>query len=311
MPNLNIDKFKTSERDNYILRSISKIRNKRWEYYIITRIIHRLDDLEIEFTCQQYVQKKDTRYYLTDMYFPQFGIHLEIDESHHVVEENKDNDTIRTHEIINTTNHKIECIKAFIEIDESQAKTRKLEDINKDVDEFISKLKKAKEQLINANKFKPWNHDNKYNPEIYRGVNSIDIKDGVVFKYQKDALSLFGYDGKHYQRGAWKLKSNPKQMVWFPRLYKHPGWENNLCDNGKIIIEKPLGGNNKKKRKELDKWESRIVFARERDSLGTTNYRFIGVFKKDEDESNANEHIFKLENTSVLLVKTSSATKEN
>jgi len=43
-------------KDEYILRNFSKIQHKKWELYVITRIIHLLNDPELEFVCQQLVK---------------------------------------------------------------------------------------------------------------------------------------------------------------------------------------------------------------------------------------------------------------
>ena len=43
-------------KDDYILRSFSKIKHKSWELYVITRIVHLLDDPDLEFICQQLIK---------------------------------------------------------------------------------------------------------------------------------------------------------------------------------------------------------------------------------------------------------------
>ncbi len=80
---------------DYILRSLSKISNKKWEHYVINRIYHRLNDPEIEFVCQQCLRKDDNKFYLADLFFPQLGLYLEIDEHHHENDQNKIRDAIR------------------------------------------------------------------------------------------------------------------------------------------------------------------------------------------------------------------------
>ena len=57
-------------KDQYILRNFSKIQHKQWELYIITRIVHNLNDPEIEFVCQQLIKTKDGKRYLADLCFP-------------------------------------------------------------------------------------------------------------------------------------------------------------------------------------------------------------------------------------------------
>ena len=50
------------------------------ELYVISRIIHLLDDEEIEFICQQYVKSRSGVGYLIDLCFPQLKLYCEIDE---------------------------------------------------------------------------------------------------------------------------------------------------------------------------------------------------------------------------------------
>lgn len=56
----------------YYARLLTKLRNKKYEFYVVSRIIHLLNDTEIQFTTQQLVRKEDGGRYLIDLYFPQF-----------------------------------------------------------------------------------------------------------------------------------------------------------------------------------------------------------------------------------------------
>jgi 2-polyprenyl-3-methyl-5-hydroxy-6-metoxy-1,4-benzoquinol methylase len=42
-------------KDEYLLRNFSKIRHKKWELFVISRILHNLNDSNIEYVCQQYI----------------------------------------------------------------------------------------------------------------------------------------------------------------------------------------------------------------------------------------------------------------
>ena len=61
--------MKNISKDDYLLRNISKIKHKKWELYIITRVLHSLDP-DIEYTCQQFVKTKSGKRYLADICFP-------------------------------------------------------------------------------------------------------------------------------------------------------------------------------------------------------------------------------------------------
>ena len=75
--------MKIISNDDYLLRNISKIKHKKWELYIITRILHLLNDQEIEYTCQQFVKTKSGKRYLADICFPSIKLYYEIDELQH------------------------------------------------------------------------------------------------------------------------------------------------------------------------------------------------------------------------------------
>lgn len=66
-----------------------------------------INDLDIKFITQQHVTRAEGRA-LTDLFFPQLALHIEVDESHH--EYNIDNDKVREADIVNATGHKFERI---------------------------------------------------------------------------------------------------------------------------------------------------------------------------------------------------------
>ena len=65
---------KDTDKDEYIIKSLASIgKRKKWELYVVTRIIHLLKNNDLEFTCQQYVKQKDLDgYFFTDLFL---GIH--------------------------------------------------------------------------------------------------------------------------------------------------------------------------------------------------------------------------------------------
>ena len=79
----NMKNSKHMSKDDYILRSFAKIQHKKWELYVITRIIHSLNDPDIEFVCQQLIKTKNNKRSLTDLCFPELKLYCEIDEERH------------------------------------------------------------------------------------------------------------------------------------------------------------------------------------------------------------------------------------
>lgn len=280
-------------KTEYILRSISKIRNKKWEFFIVTRIIHALPD-DIEFITQQLVRFPDGTRALTDLYFPQFNIHVEIDERFH--EGQRDADSKRELDIIQVTEHSITRIK----IADSNKQDRPLNEICSDVDSIVNKILALKNEQISTNEFCPWDFERRYSakPVIESGI--VSIKGNIVFQKQIEALRCFGFKGKGYQRGAWQIPDGSKDMVWFPRLYEHGLWHNELTADGKKIIERALNNNEEalvsiqkqKEREVADGSRKTIVFAKARDSLGFNLYRYVGTFRMNLDESTETEIIF-------------------
>ena len=90
-------------KDEYLLKNFSKIKHKKWELFVITRILHLLDDPDIEYVCQQYIKVKGNKHYLTDLCFPSLKLYYEIDEGQHGAEKHLNDDKIRQREILEAT----------------------------------------------------------------------------------------------------------------------------------------------------------------------------------------------------------------
>ena len=98
-----------NKKDAYVLASLRRIgRNKKWEVYVVTRIIHLLDDDNLEFACQQCVKDKgNDRFYLTDLCFPSLGLYIEVNEKEgHSDKNQKIKDRERQEAIQNSTSWK-------------------------------------------------------------------------------------------------------------------------------------------------------------------------------------------------------------
>lgn len=283
-------------KQDYIYRSLKKISHKGWEAFVISRILHGLDDDEIEFVTQQVVVRDDA-WSFTDLYFPQFALHLEIDEGYHEKKEQIEKDKLRQQDIVQKTGgHEVRRIKIAEKAngsDQDKALDRDLDEIRRDVDVFVSHVKKLKKKAIKENRFNPWDLETRYlsAPIIKRGY--LDIDDNVVFQHQIEALRCFGFRGRGYQRGAWRIPDGTNDVVWFPRLYEHGMWINQLVDNGKVILEEALNGNADgvksiaKQRSDGEKFPDRkwIVFAKARDPLGFNLLRYVGTFQMNLKDS--------------------------
>lgn len=281
-------------KDQYVLRSLSKIKHKKWENFIISRIVHSIIDLDIEFSCQQLVKTKNGKRYLTDLCFPGLKLYLEVDEKHHSSSKNVKKDQDRNREIIDATGFHEKRIRVY---DKKSKTDRDLNKVTKDTDKFIKFIKQRKKKFLSRKKFVKWNYEKKFNPEISIKRGYIDVKDNIAFLKHRDALRCFGYKKGNYQRAVWRIKGTDKQ-VWFPKLYENGDWNNSLSDDLKKITMKRIGGrvSDPKKRKRIN-----IVFAHNKDHLGQIVYKFLGEFHLSLEESSTHQHVLFRKKTKIDL----------
>ncbi|MCZ2356151.1 MAG: DUF559 domain-containing protein [Bacteroidia bacterium] len=259
---------------DFISRQFSRAEKKRFEHYVVTRIWHLLNDLSIKFVTQQYVSRPDGRA-LTDMFFPQLQIHIEIDEGHH--KKQIEWDKLREADIINATGHEVLRVDV----------TQNIEAINTEIFKIVEHIKLKKS---NSNDFKSWDIEAELNPKTYIDKGFIDLNDDCAFRTMVDAANCFGNDYKPkgiWTGGAGHGKDNGK-IIWFPKLYKNGKWNNSISndeieireicelpENAKSHIDHVLKDN-----------RTRIVFARVKSPLGDIMYRFKGEYELDKNLTN-------------------------
>lgn len=256
------------DRLNYVTRQLARAQKKRFENYVVTRIWHLLNDLEIKFVTQQYVVRPTGRA-LTDMYFPQFGIHIEVNEAYHLSQQEQDR--LRKADIVNATNHKI------LDIDTSNG----IKDLNKRIDEIVSILKEKSKH----DSFKPWDIEKEQNPQTHIDKGCINVNDDVAFKYSYLAANCFGHTYKGYQKGGTKHPIEKNTKIWFPKLYRNDGWNNQISDDENTIVE--ISEKSDVIKSHIDSvieenLNKRIVFARVKSPLGDVMYRFKGKYELDK-----------------------------
>jgi very-short-patch-repair endonuclease len=291
-------------KDEYLLRNFSKIRHKKWELFVITRILHLLDDPDIEYVCQQYVKVKGNKHYLTDLCFPSLKLYYEIDEGQHGEEKHLDNDKIRQREILEATDWVEKRIRVFDK--NNRALGRNLNEVIEEVDSFVDYLKRRKEKFEKSSGKKiAWDYENKFNPGKYLDSGFINVKNNVVLLTHKDCLKLFGYKSEgHFQHAWWENGTKHlNQAVWFPKLYPNNDWNNSLSPDSLTITEqRKINGRvvkiNPPKENRL---RDRIVFAHYKNIFGQTVYKFYGVYETDKSASNEYEHIHRRIKTKINL----------
>ena len=288
----------TISKETYVTRNFQKISGKRWELYVITRVIHLLNDPDIEYVCQQYINPpKNKEYYLADLAFPSLKLYLEIDEGQHGGEGHQVADIKRDAEILEATDWECKRIAVFVGHGNARA-DKKLSSLNQEIDNFVKYVKNKKQSLIEKGGDISWNYEEKYLPKTFIKKQKINVKDNVVLLNHRDVLRLFGYSKGHYQRAVWKI-DKLNQMVWFPKLYSNADWVNEFDEKTGLICQyrKDLKPHPIPTKDDYD----RIVFAHQKNIFGQTVYKFHGVYVADLSKSDPVKHYFKRIKTSIDL----------
>lgn len=242
----------------YYAKLLTKLRNKKYEFYVVSRIIHLLNDTEIQFTTQQLVRNEEGKRYLIDLYFPQFKIAVEVDESHHL--SNEEADRAREREIISSAD-----VKFFrIQCDNNS----NIESVHESIDQLINQIRPLK----NNKDFRPYSYQDEFSVKLWLKAGKLRISDGAKFRTHADVLRLFGKNYKLHQAGSSPL--NEKVQVWFPKLYKNKDWINSISPDGEIIEQTRVGND-----MEIKEIKDSIVFAHQADVLGNIYYSFKGIFR--------------------------------
>ena len=287
-------------KETYVTRNFQKISGKRWELYVITRVIHLLNDPDIEYVCQQYINPpKNKEYYLADLAFPSLKLYLEIDEGQHGGESHQAADIKRDAEILEATDW--ECKRIAVYVNQGNTKVdKKLELLNQEIDRFVEHIRIKKQNLISQGNDIVWEYEKKFLPETFIKKQQINVSDNVSLLNHRDVLRLFGYTKGHYQRAVWKVEKFT-EMVWFPKLYSNSDWVNEF-DEETYTIHQHRKDMKPHPISSIDA-NDRIVFAHQKNIFGQTVYKFYGVFVFDHLRTDPVNHYFKRIKTSINLNK--------
>ena len=266
------------DKKEYIIRQIARTNKKNYENFVVTRIIHKIDDLDVKFTTQQYV-KRPEGCGLADLYFPQINYFVEIDEGHHL--SNIEADRARDADFEYATG------VAPARIDVANCN---IQQINSRIDEVVGDIKKLIKTQKSLGKFVAWNIETEMSPDTWIAKGKIRLEDKVAFKKSFEWCKVVGLNYSGWQRGGATHPNENNTILWFPKLYKNGVWDNNFDENLGIIIEKNIESEAAKIAhidKCLDEMvQTRIVCARVKSVLGDIQYRFRGVFKLDTKQTN-------------------------
>ncbi|MDP3183089.1 MAG: hypothetical protein Q8M54_09785 [Desulfobaccales bacterium] len=297
-------------KTDYIIRQIAKSYKKKYENYVITRIWHLLNNLNIKFVTQQHITRPTGRA-LTDMYFPQIQLHIEVDESQHFNADGTqvEQDIVREADIINATGHIIKRISIFaksIEDNVEKSVENNIENINQQIDEVVDFIQNEIKTKIDTETLHLWDIEAEYNPQTYIDRGSISVDDNVAFRTIAHACNCFGHDYAGYQK-AFAKHAVEEKMLWFPKLYENEEWENEISSDETEIRERYKLDHKAyfdKAKSSPDNLKERITFARVRSNLGDVMYRFKGVYKFDVPASEyAGKIIYKRTSNQVKTYK--------
>ena len=268
-----------SVQRDYLFRTFLAHR-KRSENYVLNRLWHRLDDLDLKPVAQQYVDRGDGTYALLDLYFPQLNIGIECDEAQHLTTEAAD--LARTVAVTNsiTMDQKVGAIRAA-EITRV-LRVRATDDIvtvHAHIDAIVHVIRERK---TTSQGFQPWDPALTDTRRVL-ARRRIEVSDNYIFSGTKDIRPLFGLSAVTVQRALYRVAPRDNKQLWCIRLVDRAGTstasngvENRTSADWTKIYEREVP-----ERASLPPQGAppdRIVFARSRNALGESGYRFLGVF---------------------------------
>lgn len=269
---------------DYISRLFQKTSHKRIEHYVISHIWHLLDNYDVKMVPQQYVARELSQYALTDVYFPQIRLHVEVNEPAHYENEDRISlDLRRRQEIENKTGHQffvIDCREDLLVI-------------HSQIDELVTIINSEVKEQIQRGVLRPWNPGNEHNPDYWKDKGIIGISDEVSFTTIENICLLFDANYQktkrgYLRKGAIENPKNESQTIWWPSERARSGWINDFDEIKGTIIE-----THSDPKKKSDHYydhsqakHTRICFFHYKDVLGLTRYKYVGVFTNDLEKSN-------------------------
>ena len=260
---------------DYMTRLFAKISKKKTETYVISRIWHQLNDDRVKFVVQQYIRRTQDKYALADLYLPQLGIFVEINEPFH--KNNIEIDRIRNEEISQVTHSK----PIVIDCDNS------IEEIHSQISEVVQQIKQA--IIERGKRFISWEGGSTLTAEYHRKKGYLKVDESEYVRTIDEAFAIFGAKAKH--RGFLRVAgasvpNKPNEIVWCPNS-GHRIWCNELSEDGLEIRE--YNRNEQSRGEHVERYLSdnqrRVTFFREEDELGFRFYRFVGVFELNKEKS--------------------------
>lgn len=269
---------------------------KKYENFIVNAIYTKVGNPDLMPVTQQYVRNPNDprRYYLLDLYFPQLNYGIEVDEGHHLAEDQRARDEVRAQDIQSA----IECEEDRIPIFDHNGNKRSYGEICADIDSIVLKIR----DKIRCRGGVKWesNEDRKQSV-IAKG--RFHVADNVFYSSITEIYNICGgkrtgadkgSNVKRLQRCYYKL--NDRYILWVPILAIEDA--DGTVSNGKMGFENTLSEDHTVLREQADHVVDpllqveykRILFMRMRDVFGQSCIKFIGVFELT-GETDENHHL--------------------
>lgn len=266
---------------------------KKYENFIVNAIYTKVGNPELMPVTQQYVRNPNDprKYYLLDLYFPQLNYGIEVDEGHHLTEEQQTRDEVRAQDIQSA----IECEEDRIPIFDHNGNKRSYGEICADIDSIVLKIR---DKIKHKGGVKWESNEDRKLAVIARG--KFHIADDVFYDSITEIYNICGgrrtgpdkgSKVKMLQRCYYKL--NDRYVLWVPILAIEDA--GGIVSNGKMGFENTLSEDHTVLREQSDHvidplWQieyKRVLFMRMRDAFGQPCIKFIGVFELsgETDES--------------------------
>ncbi|HMV30409.1 MAG TPA: hypothetical protein PKE23_13535 [Anaerolineales bacterium] len=275
---------------DYLSRLFQKVGSKPTELYVLTRLWHQLNDLEIQMLPQQYVGLPENRYAMSDIFFPQANVFVEINEpAHYESEWRIELDRQRNEHIAARTKTRVEVVDC----------REPLEGIHLQIDGIVDLIRERVSEAKESGAFKRWRPNEARNPQYWKTQKVIRLEDEIILNNIEAICELFDADFKqtkrgYFRKGAIAHPSVPECVIWWPSAFSRSGWSNTSKEDGTFIAESHQNPQrNQTHYHDTLKWpHKRIVFYFQRDVLGFSGYYFMGVYEIDFDLSNEREGLF-------------------
>lgn len=259
----------------YYAAMFKHMQHKKYELFVVSKIIHNLNDRELEFTTQQLV-RDGGKYFLLDLYFPQFRLAIEVDESYHEKKEQIKADKIRKRAVEN---------RAQIKIERISVSDRPIGAVYVDIDAVVRRVREMKADAVKDHSFVPFVYGNRYKADHWIAKGRLSTSDPAKFRTHEDVAGLFNRDKINRQVAVVDFAKN--RALWFPKWHVNNDWINTLSADGEAItMEAQPGGqhDNPSAPKRRKPWAPEIyVFGHHPDVLGQAYYTFDGVFTVERE----------------------------